>query len=372
MPKSPTDITKFPPKNPNLSGNLALVKTGPESCPFRRLLSRWLDSCRIDGLSERTLHDYQDKLTKFLWWWEEYTGYAREYGAHPKFLTTPMAREFAAYLKEQVPDRWGITDTRNNKQRLALSPASIASYGRSVKVFFNWLEREEFIPKSPFNKSVKFSNRHKTDKVIRYIGPADLARIFEILTEPEKLGTYLGLRNLAIVAMLVDSGIRRGELLSLRLSDIELGQGRCIVRGKTGQRVALFGEACRRALTRYLSHPFNQEFKEESALWRREDGYPLSLSGFDTFIQQLKKECGVEFHAHKLRHTFATLMAGQGVGAWDLKEMLGHTSIATTQIYVASNVDRLQEVYRPHSPLNQLTEQKQVRISQKGRPRREK
>ncbi|HEX2914145.1 MAG TPA: site-specific integrase [Chloroflexia bacterium] len=297
----------------------------------------------------------------------------REPGGPPRFVTTREAREFAAYLRTPLAFRWG-QPVPPPKQ--SLSPVSVSSYGRSVKVFFNWLEREEHIKLSPFNKSVHFTNRHRQDRVIKSVEEADLARLFGVLTRPERLATYLGCRDLAVIALLVDSGIRLGELLSIRTSDLDLAHNRCQVRGKTGQRYALFSETCRTALVNYLHHPKRPSQnpgsgEEATSIWLTGDGLALSYYGLESIIRRLKKESGVNFHAHRLRHTFASLMAQKGVSVFDLKELLGHTSITTTQIYVQQNIERLAEVHRPNSPLAGLALGEQLK-RRPGRPRKER
>jgi integrase/recombinase XerD len=369
MQKRPNNSRKFLSKNKPVEGQLTLVQSAVQTCPFRRLIEVWLDACRANGRADKTLVDYTSKIYKFYWWWSEHTHYAEKLGAHPKFVTTKEAREFAAYLREGDNQRWGDSEHKNNQKRERLSPVSVASYGRAVKIFFNWLEEEGHIEKTPFNRSVKFSNQHKKDRVLKTVAEEDLKKIFAALSSPEVLQTFLGRRNLAMVALLLDSGIRRGELLSLRIFDIDLEKNRCIVRGKTGQRVAIFDEQARSALANYIQWLTGYGIATDSALWLCEDGEPLSYGGFGMFIRRLEMASGVDFHAHKLRHTFATMMARQGIGVFDLKEMLGHESITTTQIYVQQNIDHLAELHRTRSPLSTLAQNKMVKINRRGRPR---
>jgi len=370
MKTRPNDSSKFPPQKEPVAGTLATVKPDIEVCPFRSLINTWLEACRrFDDLSPKTIQDYHDKVYKFWWWWSEYSHYAQQLGAHPKNVGTPEARQFAAYLRESVAFRWGITDNKNNKRRDELSPASVAAYGRAVKVFFNWLEREAYIEKTPFNKSVKFTSPRKMARVIKTIESEALTKIFDTLTRPEKLQTFIGRRNLAIVALLLDSGIRRGELLSLRLCDLDLEKNRCIVRGKTGERTALFGELCRNALVNYLQSLQSYALPLESPLWLCEDGQALSYAGFGIMLRRLEKASEVDFHAHSLRHTFATMMAAKKINVYDLKELLGHHSINTTQIYIQQDVEHLAEEHRSRSPLSSLSSQQQVNIRRRGRPR---
>ncbi len=105
-------------------------------------------------------------------------------------------------------------------------------------------------------------------------------------------------------------------------------------------------------------------------LWLSADGDPLTYFGMESLIRRLKKISGVNFHAHALRHTFATMMARGGINVFDLKEMLGHTSITTTQIYVRQNMDHLNEVHQPHSPLTGLDISDQIK-RRRGRPRKD-
>ncbi len=206
----------------------------PETCPFRELVDEWIEACRADGLSPKTIGGYADTLGKFRWWWIEYS----KQPAHPENVTPKDARAFASYLREPLGFRWGLEVPIKRQQ---LSPASIATYGRTVKIFFAWLERDGYIDKSPFNRSVKFSTK-KTDKIIKKVAEDDLAKLFLVLSQYAAHDSYPGLRNLAIISLLIDSGIRRGELLSIRLCDMDFKLGRCAVTGKTGTRYAIFSD----------------------------------------------------------------------------------------------------------------------------------
>lgn len=343
-------------------GNLAVVTSLPDLCPFQELVDEWLDNCRADGLSERTIADYEFVLTKFRWWWVELKGQP----PHPKHLSTKDARAFAAFLREPIEKRWGVDDPRCKSH---LSQASIATYGRTVKIFYAWLERENYIEQTPFNRSVKFSS-HKHDRVVKEVSEESIGRLFAALEKDAESGAYHSLRNLSIISLLLDSGMRRGELLSLRLCDLDFKNDRCIIRGKTGQRYALFSEACKRVLVRYYRKwRGSQDDRPESPFWLTEQGEPLSYNGFGSFIRRLEQSSGVDFHAHKFRHTFASMMARQGTNVFDLKEMLGHSSINTTQIYVQGNIDHLSRVHQDHSPLAILNSKEGSRRNN-GRPKR--
>ncbi|HEX2912986.1 MAG TPA: tyrosine-type recombinase/integrase [Chloroflexia bacterium] len=353
-------------------GAPATTSTTPPS-RLQKLVEEWLEYCQSGGLSPETLRDYRAFVYKFYWWWTDHTGYAGTCGDGPDSITTRHFREFVSYLRTPTAARWG-TPMPLNKQ--SLSPTTISTYGRHIKVFFNWLEQEGYIERSPINRSVKFSTKSKQDKVIKLVEQAELARLFSFLNRPERLKNFTGTRDLAIIALLLDSGMRIGELLSMRICDLDLKGGRCTVKGKTGRRMAVFGAVSRSALTAYLQHPYHPkppdkaENEADQALWLTIDGAPLSFFGCQTLIRRLREESGVRFHAHQLRHTFATTMAAQGVNLYDLKGLMGHTDIQTTQIYLHDNVDRLSEVYRPHSPLSVIPGLDQAIKKTRGRPRK--
>jgi site-specific recombinase XerD len=320
----------------------------------RRLPQRWS--------VPKTIGDYQAVVYKFQWWWSKY--YAADFGMHPKNITTKHARAFAAYLREPVAFRWGEKVVRDTQQ---LSPVTVASYGRSVKVFFNWLEQESYIEESPFNKSVKFTQRHKQDRVVKIVEKDDLNLLFHALTQPDYLDTYHGCRNLAIISLLLDSGMRRGELLNL------------IVNGKTGERWAFFNPVCNDALTRYLEKwRYPQEEarsaiparQSTSPLWMTEDFHPLSYESISKITRQLERRSGVKFHLHSLRHTYATHMITR-TDVYTVQRLLGHKSIRTTEQYLWTNRESLEANYRPHSPLDALAGEQSGLKRRRGRPRKQ-
>jgi integrase/recombinase XerD len=376
MKRKTADSLKIPSETASKEGvksvgNLVLVThSTPLLTPFQELIEEWLDYCKAAGLSKETLRDYRAFTFKFYWWWTEHTHYSEKAGSHPDDVSTKHVREFAAYLRTPLAVRWGSPVPANKQE---LSPTTISTYGRHLKVFFNWLEQENYIERSPINRSVKFSNKTKQDHIIKLVAQEELNKLFTFLNQPERLKGFLGARDLAMIALLLDSGVRMGELLSIRNCDVDLKAGRCTVKGKTGLRTAIFGSVSKSALSTYIQHPYHpfpieDRANSTSAFWVTVDGMPLTFFGCQTVIRRIREQSGVNFHAHKLRHTFATTMANQGVNLYDLKGLMGHTDIQTTQIYLHDNVDRLSEVYRLHSPLTAIPGLSQQVKKSRGRP----
>ncbi len=377
-PKIPS--AKAPSRRAETKGILAFAPAPTPLTPFQDLIEEWIAYGRASGLAPKTLVDYREFVSKFYWWWTEHARKGANNGSgsgsgkapHPADVTTRDVRDFAAYLRTPLAFRWGAPVPPRLQ---TLSPTTVSTYGRHLKVFFNWLELEEYIDHTPINRSVKFSNKNKQDKVIKLVEQEELAKLFRFLNQPERLKGFTGARDLAIIALLLDSGIRLGELLSIRNCDLDLKAGRCTVRGKTGRRVAVFGPIGRAAISQYYQHPYhplqhNSAATSTDAFWVTVDGMPLTFYGCQSLIRRIKQESGVNFHAHQLRHTFATTMIGQGMNLYDLKGLMGHTDIKTTQIYLHDNADRLSEVYRPHSPLNAIPGLSAEIKKARGRPQK--
>lgn len=352
--------------------NLAVVPQVPiDKDVLRDFIFEWLDANRAAGRSPRTIQDYQEKIFKFWWWWNDFTGYGKSLGGHPRLITRKELRQFAAYLREPQAFRWGVTGNSNNKRRDKLSPASIGAYGRVVKIFFNWLETEEYIDKTPFNKSIQFQPAHREqDREIKKIERADLKRVFDYLIEQRE--SYHGNRNLAMLTFLLDTGVRRGELLAIRFpDDLDLDKNRCHVTGKTGPRKVAFGESTRTVLKDYL-RVRNLQNPVSNLLWLCEDDQPLSYQSMNNVFRRIKRDTGVAVHAHMFRHTFGSKMAENGMNSFSLKELMGHASINTTQIYVDQGIDSIQAEYNSISPLASFPEINQPLKRRRGRPRQER
>jgi integrase len=172
--------------------------------------------------------------------------------------------------------------------------------------------------------------------------------------------------------------MRRGELLNLRLIDVNLEKNTCLVKGKTGERWTFFNEVCHDALNRYLKfHRLPQELERSlianqlAPLWLTEDGHPLSYESVSNITRQIERLSGVKFHLHSLRHTFATWMINK-TDVYTVQRLPGPSSIKTTEQYLWTNREsRARGNYRPHSPLDALAGGQSGLKRRRGRPRRQ-
>jgi site-specific recombinase XerD len=337
---------------------------------MERLVNRWLAFGRSEGHSKRTQEHDRESIDKFLWWWSEYSHFDETVG-HPRNATEDHLREYLAYLREELAFRWG-KPVLPGKEKLAAK--TIKTYATCVRTFFNWLEDEHIIETTPFTRRLKVTTKKDPIKSRHHknLTREQIDLIFSKLKEPDKLKKYNGVRNLAIIALLLDSGIRRGELLSMRVKDIDMDSRRIFVNGKSGERTVFFGPVAYNAIVLYKKRWRNQQDQAPTTpFWLCSDGMPFSFSGLGTMINLLGHEVGITLGAHMFRHTFASHMVDK-VGIFELKEMMGHSNVATTEIYAHGSLDKLQDKYRGNSPLSDLnlTINSTVR-RRRGRPKKE-
>jgi integrase/recombinase XerD len=371
MKNKTTDYINYPDKS---RGNLAVINppsSAFETDSFRVAIRDWLDAGRANGLSTKTLIDYENKAFKFWWWWREHTRYASTLGPGPEHVSVKEARQFVAYLRTSTAFRWGITDEHSRKKSEELSPASIAAYGRTLKAFFNWLEAESYIEETPLTKKVSFATT-KQDKIIKRLEDSDIEKIFTYLLKPERRAEFDGARDLAIVSLLLDSGIRRGELVGMKVRDVNFETARFEVRGKRDRRYIPLSPLCKRQLFEYATIRDHTHGKPgpDGAMWLTADGAPLSYDGFASMLRRVRRATGVKFHAHMFRHTAASKLAEADMPPFLLKELLGHASISTTQIYVQGSPAKVAEAHRERSPLASVGAIQSQLKKRPGRPKK--
>ncbi|MCD6097322.1 tyrosine-type recombinase/integrase [bacterium] len=181
-----------------------------------------------------------------------------------------------------------------------------------------------------------------------------LPEIFSLLSI-EFEDTPAGRRDRAILELLYDTGMRISEVAGLTLKDVDLSAGEIKVIGKgKKQRFVPVGRELRSALENYLSVRGELAHSEDiDHLFLSRRGHPLEVRSIRRIVEKyLSLATDKEATPHSLRHTFATHMLEQGASLVAIKELLGHASLSTTQIYTHLDLAHLKEVYKkahPHS-----------------------
>ena len=175
----------------------------------------------------------------------------------------------------------------------------------------------------------------------------------EQLIELPDLATPEGIRDAALLELLYGTGIRRSELCGLRVRDFNRHEGTIRVIGKgSKERIVPVGEAACKAVVQYQESIASEERGINAPLFLREDGKPLDGNTLYTIVRRYMGRVTEQSKKspHVLRHSFATHLLENGAGLREVAEMLGHSSLSTTQVYTHVTIERLRQTYAAAHP----------------------
>lgn len=237
------------------------------------------------------------------------------------------------------------SDVRDYLEFLYASGLSRSSIGRkmsAIRSFYRYLQKEGLVKVNYF-KERKLPR--KDEGLPRYVKDNDLEKMFSCFNREN----VLDIRNALILEMLYATGIRIGELVNIKISDIDKSSNEIRILGKgRKERIVLYGSYCEDALDLYLRESRCYLDKNNSDyLFLNKNGGRLSDRYIRKIIDNVVRKCELEYHVtpHTLRHTFATDMLNSGADLMTVKELLGHSSINTTGIYTHVSNERLKKVY---------------------------
>jgi len=305
---------------------------------LQNLISRFISSRRY--LSQRSVEYYQNCLSGLLWFSK-----ARGWPP-PDRLKREHLSDFLGYVATE-PKRWD-GDGRRPARKQA-SPATVYHYGKVLRFFFSWAKEEEYLEQNPAARLELPRPRY------RQIEPYSNEEVKAMLDTCERdieNHRYLGIRNLAIISLFVDTGLRLSELANMKLSDLDpnLRQARIMGKGAKMRVVPINGRA-RKALKRYLTSA-RQPGGDD--LWKTDDGQPLSRYSIKTMVDRLKRRAGVGGGggAHRFRHYFATHCLDNGMDLNTVRLLLGHATLNMV-LHYSQYVD-VQKALASHSQSSPL------------------
>ena len=276
----------------------------------KKFLELFITAKKIEGCSIRTTNYYEMILKRLL----------KNIKFSVKKITTDDLRNYLS----------------NYQQNSNASKVSIDNIRRILSSFFNWLENENYILKSPMRRIHKI----KTVKVVKETYSSEVMQIIR--------DNCTHVRDIAIIDLLASTGMRVGELVLLNRFDIDFNNKECIVFGKGDkERKVYFDSTTKIHLIRYL----NSRTDKNDALFvsKLKPYNRLQISGVEIVLRKLGKKIGVaRVHPHKFRRTLATNAIDKGMPVEQVQKLLGHTKIDTTMQYAMVDQNNVKNSYRKY------------------------
>ncbi len=290
------------------------------------------------ALSDNTRRIYLDDLHTFL-------AYCRQHGHDLREMDRQLLRAYVAHLATV-----GRTD---GPRPAGYARVSIVRKLTALRTFYNFLVQEGWFKSTPVPSARSFPV--KVERPLpTFLVKGEAKRLLAATDEDE---TPEGLRARAMMELLYASGVRLAELHGMNLGDVHHGRREILVRGKGDkERWVLYGEEAAEALDQYLSDGRPQlagGSETDAPLFVNRYGKRLSRRSIQKVVSDYAARAGLKegIHPHTLRHSFASHMLEGDADLRVIQELLGHSSVSTTQIYTHITKQEARRAYMDFHPL---------------------
>lgn len=285
----------------------------------------------------------------------QYLEFEKRFSAHTVRAYQTDLEQFKSYLLDEL----GMQNLENVKHSHIRSfMVDLITKGRqartvnrklsSIKSYYRFLLRRGVLSENP---TLKVSAPKLPRRLPGAVRKDALDTLFNLVEFPQG---YEGKRDRLILELLYTTGIRRAELIGLRVSDFNWEQQQMLVRGKGGrERLIPVGRALIGEVQQFLSFRSElQSMAEEDYLFLTSKGKPMYPKLVYNIVRQYLSSVSPDerLGPHSLRHSFATHLSENGAELNAIKALLGHSSLASTQVYTHNSVERLRAVYEQAHP----------------------
>lgn len=296
---------------------------------MEKIIEQYINNLRLEGKSEHTILGYKLDIEQFhqflLPFFEGSTISIND-------IQIIQIRDFMRHLHDK-PD----------------CNRSLARKMAALKSFFQYCKNQDMIPANPMDKL----KRPKFEKKLPKFFSED--EIDLLLGIPD-LDTPVGVRNRAILELIYSSGLRIGEIVKIKLGDIDLKRKLVKVTGKGNkQRIVPMGHSAVESIQAYqkIRSGFDPDHSRD-LLFLTFTGKPFDFKQLNTILQRyislIAQQKG--YSPHTLRHSFATHMLARGADLRAIQEMLGHSNLSTTEIYTHVTLEDIKSAYHKGHPLS--------------------
>lgn len=301
------------------------------SAPIDAQVQRFLDHMSVErGLSPQTISAYGRDLKR-------YTSFLAGWGI-----------EDAAEVSDEAAGAFVVAFSSSSHEGHPYRATTVARALSAIRQFHRFLIREQESNRDPVAALVR-------PRLLRSLPrPIDIDNVTRLLGSPDT-STVEGLRDRAILELLYGAGLRISELVGLDVDDLDLEEGAVRVFGKgSKEREVPVGSFAVEAVSAYLtrSRPALASPRSRGAMFLNVRGGRLTRQGCAGIVAKYARSSGLSKRVtpHTLRHSFATHLLEGGADVRVVQELLGHASVATTQVYTLVTREHLREVYYSSHP----------------------
>ena len=296
----------------------------------------------------------EDKLAAYL----EYCEYRKQLDKKTLKAYRIDLRQYFEYICVDEPDKEKIEEYVTHLHK-SYKQKTVKRKIASIKAFYNYLEETEIIAESPFRKiKVKFKETVTLPRIIpREEIEKLLNHMYQCLNENDKASRKFMLRDVAVIEVFFATGARVYEISNIRDDSINLNTGLIRLMGKGGKEryVQISNTSILEVLKKYYDE--NEQSIKKSGYFfvnNRESRY--TEQSIRLMLKKYTKQAGIERNItpHMFRHSFATYLIEEGVDVSCVQQILGHSSIKTTQIYIHIAAKKQAEILKELHPRNNM------------------
>ena len=309
----------------------ALDTSDPHGIGF--LLTKYREWQEIKGFSTCTIYTQGRNLAHFCLW-------AADRGLkRPGEITKPILERYQRCLFQHRKSNGLPLSFRSQGTRLA-----------AVRSYFRWLARNNYILSNPAADLELPKAEKRLPRTVL------TAREAEIVLALPNTKTLAGARDRAMLETLYSTGMRRTELLNLKIFDIDMERGILLIRQGKGMKDRLIpiGDRALAWANKYIREvrPKLAMSPDDGTLFLTKEGKPFARGGLTNLIRLYLDKAGLgkTGSCHVFRHTMATLMLEGGADIRYIQQMLGHANISTTEVYTRVSIRKLKEIYMATHP----------------------
>lgn len=306
--------------------------------------------CSSKNLSQKTMKSYEQTLKLFQLYMEN-----EQDVKEVDKVTARQVREYIEYLKERgkytvqtANMDINIPENRTDYGK-RISTTTINNYIRNIKVFYNYLQSEKIIRDNPMQNIKQLKQvQEKKEPLSR----DEIRRLFKTFD----ISTFYGYRDYVITKLLLTTGARVGETLSLVSSDINFDSNTILFRDTKNkkEKISYMNNKMAYELKKWIR--FKDRYMNVDYLFPTQRKNPMTVQNYESNLRKVGELANIDnIYPHRLRYTFATEFLKNGGSIYVLSRLLDHSSIQVTEIYLNMDREDIRKEYMKHNPIDLIS-----------------